>query len=94
MADFRSRIYCMTLPANHITYHVGPHDGGWAYRLDDVWSEPFATHAAARAAAQQAARRQHLSGQPSEILYQAQDGSWRRELVGGADRPDAAVAKD
>ncbi len=49
MADFSLRIYCMSLPANHITYHVGPHDGGWAYRLDDVWSEPFATYAAAEA---------------------------------------------
>jgi hypothetical protein len=84
----------MTLPANHITYHVGPHDGGWAYRLDNVWSEPFETHAAARTAAHQAARRQHLSGQPAEILYQVEDGSWQREIVGAADRPDAAVAED
>ncbi|MDM9627550.1 DUF2188 domain-containing protein [Rhizobium sp. S152] len=75
----------------HVTYHVGSHDGGWAYRLGDVWSEAYPTHAAAQAAAQQAARRQHIIGQPAEILYQDQDGTWRREFVGPADRPSASV---
>lgn len=79
--------------ADQIVYHVGSHDGGWAYRLNDVWSEPYATHAAAQAAAQQAAHRQHLSGKSAEILYQAKDGSWRREYVGD-ERPEASVAPE
>ena len=29
-----------------IHYHIVPHDGGYAYKLGDVFSEPFPTHAA------------------------------------------------
>lgn len=41
----------------HFTYHIGRYDGGWAYRLNDVWSEPFPHHEQARAAARHAAAR-------------------------------------
>ena len=27
-----------------IHYKIVQHDGGWAYKLGDVFSEPFATH--------------------------------------------------
>lgn len=27
-----------------VTYHVVTHDEGYAYRLGDVYSEPYATH--------------------------------------------------
>ena len=26
-----------------VTYHIVEHDGGWAYRVDGVFSEPFPT---------------------------------------------------
>ncbi|MGX5666456.1 DUF2188 domain-containing protein [Rhizobium daejeonense] len=83
----------MTTVPNHLTYHVGRHDGGWAYHLDNVWSEPFPTHADAHAAAHQAARRQQRSGQSAEIVYQAEDGTWHREFAGPSDRPDVSVAE-
>lgn len=38
-----------------ITYHVGQHDGGYAYCLDNVWSEPYGTHHQALEAAKAAA---------------------------------------
>lgn len=75
----------------HLTYHIGPHDGGWAYRLGDVWSEAFLNHADARAAALRAARRQQVAGREAEILFQAEDGSWHREHVEARDRPDVDV---
>jgi len=75
----------------HITYHVGPHDGGYAYRLDDVWSEPFATHDLALAAANVAAKRQQVAGRATEIMYQSQDGRWHSEHSRGGDRPEADV---
>lgn len=39
-----------------IVYEVVEHDGGWAYRVGDVYSETFASHDQARAAAERAAR--------------------------------------
>lgn len=77
-----------------ITYHVGRHDGGYAYRLDDVWSEPFATHHEALAAANAAAQRQHLGGRDAKISYQTTDGTWRSEQVRGGDRPETSVVDD
>lgn len=68
-----------------ITYHVAQHDGGYAYRLDNVWSEPFATHQQALKAAKAAAERQHLEGRDAEITYQAADGTWRSEHALGGD---------
>ncbi len=35
---------------SHVIYKVVQHDGGWAYTVDGVFSEPFPTHAAALAA--------------------------------------------
>jgi hypothetical protein len=39
-----------------ITYEIVEHDGGWAYRLDGVFSETFRGHDMARKAAEQAAK--------------------------------------
>lgn len=77
-----------------LTYHVHAHDGGWAYRLDDVWSETFPTHDKALGAAKQAARRQQVGGQDAQISYETEDGIWRRESVSGGDRPDVGVEDD
>lgn len=77
-----------------ITYHVGEHDGGYGYRLGDVWSETFPDHEAALVAAKSAAQRQHLEGRDAEISYQVADGSWRTEHADGGDRPDTEVIDD
>jgi hypothetical protein len=31
-------------PMSHVTYKIVQHDGGWAYTVDGVFSEPFANH--------------------------------------------------
>lgn len=74
-----------------IHYHVVPHDGGWAYRLGDVYSEPFPSRAAALAAATRAAHEQHVPGNTTHIQYQDEQGRWHTELSLGTDRPDADV---
>jgi hypothetical protein len=74
-----------------IHYKVVPHDGGWAYRLDDVFSEPFPTKAAALAMARKVAAEQHVPGDTTRIEYQDADGLWHTELSAGDDRPDADV---
>ena len=36
-----------------LTYEIVKHDGGWAYRANGTYSEPFPTHDAARKAAEE-----------------------------------------
>ena len=50
-----------------ITYEIVEHDGGWAYKVGDVFSEPFPSHDAARRAAERAAREQVLPGESTDI---------------------------
>ncbi len=75
----------------HITYTIVPHDGGWAYKLDEVFSETFTTHDAALAAAQRAAGEQRISGETTGIHYEDAQGRWREELSQGDDRPTTQV---
>ena len=72
-------------------YRVTQHDGGWAYKLGDVFSEPFSTRMEALAAAQRVAREQHVPGETVAIEYQNEVGDWVIELAEGSDRPDPDV---
>ncbi|HWW26884.1 MAG TPA: DUF2188 domain-containing protein, partial [Caulobacter sp.] len=45
-----------------ITYTIVEHDGGWAYKVGDVFSETFRTHDAALHDAQRAAGEQRVAG--------------------------------
>ncbi len=74
-----------------IHYRIVQHDGGWAYTLDHVFSEPFPTKAAALAAAKRVATEQHVPGNTTHIEYQDEAGRWHEELSEGTDRPDADV---
>jgi len=74
-----------------ITYHIVEHDGGWAYRVDGVYSETFRTHDDARRAAQRAAREQRAPGQDAGITWEDAGGRWHEEVVEGHDRPDTDV---
>lgn len=74
-----------------ISYHVEPHDEGWAYRCGNVWSEPYPTHEAALAAAKIAAARQQVGGSDEHIVYETSDYKWRSEDVKGGDRPEVDV---
>jgi Uncharacterized protein conserved in bacteria (DUF2188) len=74
-----------------IHYRIVQHDGGWAYKLDDVFSEPFATRKAAIAATKRVIREQHTPGDTTHIEYQDEAGKWHEELSEGDDRPDADI---
>ena len=75
-----------------ITYHVVPHEDGWAYRLDDVFSETFPNHADALAAARIAAERHEQTDEDRFISYQAEDGKWHNEVAVGRDRPATEIS--
>ena len=48
---------------SHVTYTVVEHDGGWAYKVGDVFSETFPTRKEAHAAAERAAQEQRTPGE-------------------------------
>lgn len=72
-------------------YRIVPHDGGWAYKLGEVFSEPFSSRKAALVAAHRVAREQHVPGDTVTIEYQNETGEWITELAQSTDRPDADV---
>ncbi|WP_375458675.1 DUF2188 domain-containing protein [uncultured Enterovirga sp.] len=74
-----------------VTYKVVEHDGGWAYKLGDVFSETFPSHDAARAAADRVAQEQRAPGETEAIQYQDEKGRWHDETAPGSDRPSTDV---
>lgn len=74
-----------------ITYEIVKHDGGWAYRVDETYSEAFPTHDAARKAAELAASEQEEPGKATAISYEDKKGHWHSERSAGDDRPVVKV---
>lgn len=74
-----------------ITYRIVEHDGGWAYRLGDTFSETFGSHDAARAAAVLASREQRVADQTAWIEFENAHGEWVTERADGHDRPETDV---
>lgn len=77
-----------------VRYEIVEHDDGFAYKLGDVFSETYPTHAAALEAAEQAAERQRAAGQSEAIQYQDKEGDWHEEVARGDDRPETEVEDD
>ena len=74
-----------------IIYEIVEHDGGWAYKVDGVFSETFRTHDLARHAAERAAREQVVPGETTGISWEDKDGHWHDEVAAGDDRPATGV---
>ncbi len=74
-----------------VTYEIVQHDGGWAYRVDGVFSETFPSHDRARHAAERAAKEQIVPGDDAEISYEDKEGRWHTEHAAGDDRPNTDV---
>jgi hypothetical protein len=78
---------------SEVTYEIVQHDGGWAYKVNGVFSEPYPTHAAALKAAQLAAAEQKVPGPAAIIEFEDEKGRWHTEIDRGNDRP-ATFVKD
>ncbi len=76
---------------SEVTYEIVEHDGGWAYKVDGAFSEPFPTHAAALKAAQFAAAEQRTPGKTEEIEFEDEKGEWHTETSRGSDRPSTTI---
>jgi Uncharacterized protein conserved in bacteria (DUF2188) len=75
-----------------VLYKVVKHENGWAYQVGGTFSEAFATHDQARAAAHRAAREQRVTGEDVGISFEDENGHWHDELSLGNERPDAEVS--
>ena len=73
------------------TYTIVEHDGGWAYKLADVFSETFPSHDAALSAAGAVADKQQVGGESEDISFQDKSGEWHEEHADGGDRPEVKV---
>lgn len=76
---------------SEVTYEIVEHDGGWAYKVDGVFSEPYPTHAAALRAARAAAAEQTVPGETAEIQFEDEKGKWHTETASGSDRPITTI---
>src|SRR5215218_4640352 len=74
-----------------IHHKVVEHDGGWAYKLGDVFSEAFRDRTTALAAAKRVAAEQHVPGSAAYIEYRDEAGRPRHAMAQYADR-EAAVS--
>jgi len=74
-----------------VTYRIVEHDGGWAYKSGDVFSEAFPTREVALNAARRAAAEQRVGGETGPIEWEDADGVWHSEIAQGDDRPEATV---
>ncbi|WP_028033758.1 DUF2188 domain-containing protein [Chelativorans sp. J32] len=74
-----------------VIYRVVQHDGGWAYKVGDVFSETFPSHDRALAAARRAAGEQRIAGETRGIEYETPDGRWHHEVASGDDRPETEI---
>jgi hypothetical protein len=76
---------------SEVTYEIVEHDGGWAYKVDGVFSEPYPTHAAALMAATAAAAEQKVPGDTEIIEFEDTKGKWHTETASGSDRPITTI---
>ncbi len=74
-----------------VIYRIVQHDGGWAYKVDETFSETFPTHDRAHQAAERAAREQARPGEATVIAYEDAKGHFHREASAGDDRPQPKV---
>jgi hypothetical protein len=74
-----------------VTYEIVEHDGGWAYKVGDVFSEAFPSHDEAMLAAQRAAEEQEIPGETTDISWEDENGRWHDETADGDDRPTTEV---
>lgn len=68
-----------------ITYRIVEHDGGWAYKVGDTFSETFTDHDSARAAAVAASREQKVPDEDTLIEYADPSG------IGSRSAPTATT---
>src|SRR5215510_4500283 len=78
-------------PMAQVTYEIVEHDGGWAYKVDGVFSETYPRHADALAAAEAAAEEETVPGHSGVREYEAEKWRWHTDPARGSDRPQTHI---
>ncbi len=68
---------------SEVHYHIVEHDGGWTFKVGDVFGATYRTRADAEAAASRAAREQRVPSEPAEIEWEDDKGRWHVEHSDG-----------
>lgn len=76
---------------SRVTYQVVEYDGGWAYKVGDVFSETFPTRQDAHDAAERVAAEQRTPDNDTVISYEDEKYRWRDETARGSDRPQTNI---
>ena len=81
---------------SEVTYEIVEHDGGWAYKVDGAFSEPFPTHAAALKAAQAAAAEQRPPARPkkSNTKTRRASGTRKQRAAATGRTPTSRIRSD
>ena len=75
-----------------VIYQIVEHDGGWAYKVGDVFSETFPTHGArARCCRAGCGRAADSRRDAARSNTKIRSGQWHEETARGDDRPDSEV---
>ncbi len=74
-----------------VVYEVVEHDGGWAYKVGETFSEAFPTRGEAHSAAERAAHEQKVPDETTPIAWEDGRGRWHTETSAGNDRPETEV---
>jgi hypothetical protein len=69
---------------SHVHYQIVQHDGGWTYKVGDVFAETFRTRAEAETAAKRAAAEQRVPTRTRDIEFEDAQGRWHTEHSDGA----------
>jgi len=75
-----------------VHYKIVQHDGGWTYKVGDVFAETYPTRTEAEAAAKRAAEEQREPTAPTDIEYEDERGRWHTEHSTG-DAPETDVQR-
>ncbi len=78
---------------SEVTYRIVEHDGGFAYKVGDVFSETFPK--SRRGAASGPGRGGRAAGSPARRGHPlpGSGGGWHDETAQGSDRPRARVVE-
>lgn len=74
-----------------VVYEIVEHDGGWAYKVGETFSEAFPSRGEALSAAERAAREQQVPDRTTDIAWEDERGRWHTEASAGDDRPETDV---
>lgn len=77
-----------------VIYEIGEHDGGWAYKVGNVYSDPIAPAKAFMQPRPKSLWNSACPGETEAIQFEDAKGQWHTETAQGGDRPRPEIITD